>query len=821
MIIEQLHKLFDAEGYYLAKANRLLLRINKLEPKASEMSQKEMISEVAKAREILSNRKYCTTDSIYEDTVCIVFAIVREVSQRLRGERHFNSQIIAALCLNERLIIEMKTGQGKTLSAVLSAVYRGLTGDSVHILTVNDYLAKRDYDDMSPIYQYLEIPVGYIIKDVSESIRLRNYHTPGIVLYISNSEIGFDYLKSNMKYSISEVFLTSKNMKHVIVDEADSILIDNARIPVVIGQSVNNNQSLNNYYVACKIINNLSEDDIYVDFIEKDVYIKETSLPVVESLIERYLSCSDPYAPKRLDIWFYIDRVLRAFFLFRKNYDYIVSGFHVYLVDAYTGRVAADRKYSDGLQQAIEAKEGVHTSQESIKVNYITTQNLYRKYDDLSGMTGTAHTEKDELKVVFSGLKVVRIPKEEANNVSILRPLFFKNKEYKYDAIAEEIAKRQKLNQPVLVGTSNIQESEELSIYLEKHSVKHRVLNAKKLSKEADIIADAGIPGMVTIATNVAGRGTDIKLGGSLNNYYKRIVGDKEVSQEEEKYYKSQCKALFDINRQKAIEAGGLVMIISQKQENRRIDNQFKGRTGRRHDNGIVMYYISLDDDIFKYDKNNKSVLLKFLELNCGVNSYVLENLVHRLQMNIEKSMFDARISTLNQDHVLNKIRDTFFEMRREILNDEIDFIESIKSILEHFKFLMSQNKQNFEQIFRKFVKLDIPEKIEFEIAFAFVNRLINTHFNYEFLKKHQENIKTSFLSNIDELWKKFINVKDIYRRLSSFRSKVDYILDYNKQMWELFNEIFDINYELILFNIIYKSLLQHASSSTQIQSID
>ena len=806
MFFQKFQKWFDSENYYLNKANRLLDRINKLENQFINMSKDDMLHCVCEIRHILSNRSYCTNDKIYDDTVCTIFAIVREVSKRVRDERHFNAQIIAALCLNECVVIEMKTGQGKTLAAVLSAVYRSLSGGCVHILTVNDYLAERDYKDMLSIYEYLNITVGYIIKNVSD-ITKKSYYKCSVV-YISNCEIGFDYLKSNMRYEVEEILLTDASMKHAIIDEADSIMVDNARIPIVIGQCVSHN-SLNQYYIASKIVYDLSDDDVEINFREKDVFIKEISMHVVESLIEKYASISinNIYDPEYVNIWFYIDRLLRAKYIFRKNYEYIVANFKVYLVDEYTGRVASDRKYSNGIQQAIEAKENLYLSSESIQANYITTQNLYRKYKYLSGMTGTAYTERHELYVVFAK-KVVCIPKEEKDNTIIHRTLFFKNKEYKYESIAKKITERHKKLQPILVGTSNIQESEELSIYLQKYGIVHRVLNAKKLSQEATIIADAGIPGMVTIATNVAGRGTDIKLGGSLSNYYKRFVGNKKFNVDEEQYYKEQCKLLFEKNRKLAISSGGLLMIISQKQENRRIDNQFKGRTGRRSDNGEIMFYVSLEDDIFKHDENNKKVLSLFMDDNNGICSYILESLVTRLQKNIEKVMFETRISTLNQDHVLNKNRDAFFKIRNKVLHCEIDYIVTIQIVLENMKLLMLNDSKNFEDNFRKIILVNMSEKIEIAILFGFVENAINSYFTYDFIQKHYNEIRLLFLIELDNLWKEFINVKDVYRRLSNFRSKIDYILDYNKQMCELFDKIFK-KYEFILLRILYDYVIK------------
>ena len=418
--------LFNKEKRILNKTKRLLEQINNLYcTKYQKMSREQMLDEFSNFRETIAttSHTYSTSSQTYIDCVVPVFAMLKEICFRMRNERPFNAQIIAALCLNECAVIEMRTGQGKTLTAVMSAIFRSLYNLKVHIITVNDYLAERDYHTMKSIYEYLNISVDYISKNISTNRKLSAYKKQ--VVYISNQDIGFDYLRSNMVYSKDDIMLQDSDFQHAIVDEADSILLDNARIPIVIGANIEGKYE-EYYKIAYKIVSKLNDEDVVLNMKEKDVYIKQDRIVLVEAYISKYykIDKDDLYKDEYIDAWFYIDRALRAKYFFRKNYEYIVSKFKVYSIDEYTGRIAKDRKYSDGIQQSIEAKENVALTPESVYANYITTQNIYRKYVYLSGMTGTAYTEKKELEIVYK-TTVLRIPKEEADNVYHNREKFF------------------------------------------------------------------------------------------------------------------------------------------------------------------------------------------------------------------------------------------------------------------------------------------------------------------------------------------------------------------------------------------------------------
>ena len=797
--------LFSKEQRILRKVNRLLNIINGLSSQYEKMSRDKMLEIFADCKEkvALSAEEYNTKSPIYEQCVVHIFAMLKEIFYRLRNEKPFNAQIIAALCLNECTIIEMRTGQGKTLTAVLSAIFRSIYNLRVHIVTVNDYLAERDYHTMKCIYNYLNISVGYISKNTSINHKINAYKKQ--VVYISNQDIGFDYLRSNMVYNKDDIMLHDSDFQHAIVDEADSILLDNARIPIVIGANIEGKYE-EYYKIACNIISKLSDSDVVINTKEKDVYIKQTRIVIVESYISKYYNIKrdEIYDDQNIDVWFYIDRALRAKYFFRKNYEYIVSKFKVYSIDEYTGRIAKDRKYSDGIQQSIEAKENVALTTESIYANYITTQNIYRKYTYLSGMTGTAYTERKELEIVYK-TTVIQIPKEEQDNVYHHKEKFFITKQHKYQYIIKTIKERHKLGQPILIGTSNIHESEELSTMLHNEGVQHFVLNAKKLHQEADIIADAGLPYRVTIATNIAGRGTDIKLGGNVENKMRAIVDtNPDILEQEKQRVMMTLQEEHIKQKQQAESVGGLLVIICQRQENRRIDKQFKGRTGRRSDKGEVMCFTSLEDEIFKNTKTNTEIASIFIDNEEeGTHSILLEYLLNKMQQQIEVNMFESRIKILNYDHMLSKNRDTFFKIRNSILYDKVDLYKSLEMCISKIN-NMYINDPNFINICTKYItnKIKIDSSSSY-LAIKYINKIYNNIIKTNFIEQNYNAIKLKYLSALDSLWSDFINAKEIAKKLSYFNHKVDYILDYSTQLCKLFEKIMR-NYDLLLLQSVY-----------------
>lgn len=600
----------------------------------------------------------------------LVTALICIASHRVRNEKPFVTQIQGALSLNFLNVIELATGQGKTLTATLSAIFRSNWTHKVHIITANDYLAQRDEEDMRNLYNFFSIKTGYATRSIDYIDKINQYKQH--VVYISNQEISFDYLKSNMQYNKNNVAISSEDFKHVIIDEIDLVAIDNARIPTIISTTSDQNDNLF-YKIAYKIVNQFNELEVDIDYKEKNVFVKMQYIDKLEMLICQSFSIdiTELYNPENIDIFFYIDRCFRAKFIFSKNNEYIVTNDSIGVVDEYTGRVPGDRKFSMGIHQALEAKENLKISSEGISTNYITTQNIYRKYLYKSGLTGTILVDREEIEVIYN-VQVIKIPCYNSN-MKFNKDLFFTTKELKYEAIASKVQQLQLSKRPVLIGTSNIQESEEIAIYLKKYNIKFNLLNAKCLDIEAKIISNAGKPGRVTIATNLAGRGTDIKLGGNVNQQIKFAI-DQYISQNKdydpllEKHIKNinniknEIYKVYEIQKQLAINSGGLFVLIAQKQENRRIEQQFRGRAGRINDPGETQTYISLDDEIFRINKINTKMLSSLITEE-GISSIVLNHLTSRLQKQHEKIMFYSRINVMNQDHALSNGREIFLKL--------------------------------------------------------------------------------------------------------------------------------------------------------------
>ena len=508
------------------------------------------------------------------------FALVREAAIRTLGERHYDVQLAGGLILHKGKIAEMKTGEGKTLVSTLPAYLNSLTGRGVHIVTVNDYLAKRDSEWMGKVFNYLGVSTGCITNDLSDVDRKKNYGYD--ITYATNNELGFDYLRDNMKYELDEMVQRSHN--YCIVDEVDSILIDESRTPLIISGKVEDKTTL--YLISNEFIKHLQKNDYELDEKNKNVILTDLGIDKIEKLAtqKRILKNNNFYDPSNLDLVHHVNQALKANLLFNKDTDYIIKSGKIQIIDEFTGRVLDGRRFSDGLHQAIEAKENVKIEEENQTLASITYQNYFRLYQKLSGMTGTAMTEAEEFFDIYK-LPVVSIP----TNKKMLRKDFndqiFRTEKEKYNAIINKIIECNKSGQPILVGTTSIEKSEKISNYLNSKKVKHNVLNAKQHEKEASIIAEAGKINAVTIATNMAGRGTDIKLGGNKDFLY-------DGKKEDEKEIKT--------NEEKVKKLGGLLIIGTERHESRRIDNQLRGRSGRQGDPGSTIFFISLQDELMR-----------------------------------------------------------------------------------------------------------------------------------------------------------------------------------------------------------------------------
>jgi len=582
------------------------------------------------------------------------FALVREAAKRTLGERHFNVQLAGGLILHKGKIAEMRTGEGKTLVSTLPAYLNSLSGKGVHIVTVNDYLARRDSAWMGEVFNYLGVSTGCITNDLDDLERKKNYNND--ITYATNNELGFDYLRDNMKYELNEMVQRSHNF--CIVDEVDSILIDESRTPLIISGRLDDKTTL--YVTSNEFMMHLKKTDYELDEKNKNVILTDLGIDKIEKLAiqKRLLKNKNFYDPANLDLVHHVNQALKANLLFRKDSDYIVREGKVQIIDEFTGRVLEGRRFSDGLHQAIEAKENVKVEEENQTLASITYQNYFRLYQKLAGMTGTAMTESEEFYDIYK-LNVVSIPTNKIMLRKDFNDQIYRTENEKYNAITNKIIECNKKGQPVLVGTTSIEKSEKISSYLDNRKVKHNVLNAKQHEKEAKIIAEAGKVGAVTIATNMAGRGTDIKLGGNKDFIYDGKKEDlSDVKQNEEK-----VKSL-----------GGLFIIGTERHESRRIDNQLRGRAGRQGDPGSTIFFISLQDElmrIFGGDSIDGMLQKLGLKENESIDHPWINKAMERAQKKVESRNFDIRKTLIKFDDVMNDQRQVIFSQRLKILKEQ------------------------------------------------------------------------------------------------------------------------------------------------------
>ena len=641
----------------LDKLSSYVRKINDWEVKAKEMPDESFPSKTA---EITSKiRDGMDLEGLIPET----FAYVREAARRTLGERHYDVQLMGGIILHQGKIAEMKTGEGKTLVSTLPVYLNALTKKGVHIVTVNDYLAKRDSAWMGKVFEYLGVSTGCITNELEDNYRKKNYGYD--ITYATNNELGFDYLRDNMKYDIEE--MVQRNHNFCIVDEVDSILIDESRTPLVISGKLEDKTTL--YATSNEFINHLQKKDFELDEKNKNAILTDEGIDKIEKLAiqKRILKNNNFYDPANLDLVHHVNQALKANLLFKKDTDYIVRDGKVQIIDEFTGRVLDGRRFSDGLHQSIEAKEKVKVEEENQTLASITYQNYFRLYKKLAGMTGTALTEAEEFYDIYK-LNVISIP----TNKKMLRKDFndqiFRTEKEKYYAITKKIIECNTKGQPILVGTTSIEKSEKISSLLSEKKIKHNVLNAKQHEREAQIIAEAGKTSAVTIATNMAGRGTDIKLGGNKDFI---IDGKKEDSKEIKK----------DENKVK--ELGGLFIIGTERHESRRIDNQLRGRAGRQGDPGSTIFFISLQDELMRiFGGDSIDGMLKKLGLkeNESIDHPWINKAMERAQKKVEGRNFDIRKTLIKFDDVMNDQRQVIFSQRLKILNEK-----NINKILEDF----------------------------------------------------------------------------------------------------------------------------------------
>jgi len=652
-------------------------KINAMEAKIATLSDDELRGRTAEFQE--RYRKGETLESILPEA----FAVCREAGKRVLGMRHFDVQLIGGMVLNSGKIAEMKTGEGKTLVATLAAYLNGLTGKGVHVVTVNDYLAKRDSEWMGQLYKFLGLSVGVIVHGLDDDERREAYAAD--ITYGTNNEFGFDYLRDNMKFALDEY--VQRPFYFAVVDEVDSILIDEARTPLIISGPTED--STDKYYIIDQIIPQLKKGEMkeveantlsgkrkqYTGDYTIDEKAKSATLTEEGVLkVERLLKIDNLYDPRHMVILHHVNQALRAHAMYRRDVDYVVKDGEVMIVDEFTGRLMPGRRWSDGLHQAIEAKEGVVIENENQTLATITFQNYFRMYEKLSGMTGTADTEAEEFHKIYN-LEVVVIPP----NRRLLRPDFpdvvYKTEKEKFAAVIEEIKELYAKGQPVLVGTISIEKSEVLSELLKKQGVPHNVLNAKQHEKEAEIVAQAGRKGAVTIATNMAGRGTDILLGGNAEAMARQWRRENpEASDEEYAAALEKFRAACSKEHDEVIALGGLHILGTERHESRRIDNQLRGRSGRQGDPGSSRFYLSLEDDLLRiFGSERVSKIMDLLKIEEGeaITHGMISRAIENAQKKVEAHNFDIRKHLIDYDDVMNKQREVIYAQRREILGGQ------------------------------------------------------------------------------------------------------------------------------------------------------
>ena len=632
-------------------------RINALEPQVVALPDHRLRAKTWEFKERIERGE--ALDELLPEA----FAVVREAARRTLGERPFDVQLIGGIVLHEGKIAEMATGEGKTLVATMPAYLNALLGRGVHIVTVNDYLAKRDAEWMGVIYRFLGLEVGVIVHDMEDPERKRAYQAD--ITYGTNNEFGFDYLRDNMKFSLEDC--VQRELFYAIVDEVDSILIDEARTPLIISGPAE--ESTEKYYHINRIIPYLKREVHFtVDEKTHTVALTEEGVAKVEEL----LGVDNLYDPRHIDLVHHVSQALRAHHLFKRDRDYVVKDGKVIIVDEFTGRLMPGRRWSDGLHQAIEAKEGVRIESENQTLATITFQNYFRMYKKLAGMTGTADTEAVEFKKIYD-LDVVVIPTNRPLIRTNYPDVIYKTEKEKFQAVVREIEELHKKGRPVLVGTVSIEKSERLSQMLKRRGIPHHVLNAKHHAKEAEIIAQAGRLRAVTISTNMAGRGTDILLGGNPKCLAKKMAGDGADEKEFQEAYK---RALEITNREKeeVVKLGGLHVIGTERHESRRIDNQLRGRAGRQGDPGSSRFYLSLEDDLLRiFGSDRISRIMDKLGVDDGepIEHPLVTKAIESAQKRVEAHNFEIRKHLLEYDDVMNQQREVVYSMRKQILKGE------------------------------------------------------------------------------------------------------------------------------------------------------
>ena len=800
LITRALNKIFKSGNQQeLDNIKHLVAKINSNENSISKLKNEEF-----------KERTFTLKKNIKEgrDLMSVLpegYALVREAAKRVLDERHYDAQLVGGIILNSGKIAEMKTGEGKTLVSTLPAFLNSLDDKGVHIVTVNDYLASRDSEWMGKVFNFLGLNIGCITGNLDDLGRKKNYACD--ITYATNNELGFDYLRDNMKYEISE--MVQRDHNYCIVDEVDSILIDESRTPLIISGRVED--STNYYSSSNNFINKLKKEDYEVDEKNKNVILTDLGIDKIEKLssIAGILKNDNFYDPQNLTLVHHINQALKAKLLFSKDTDYIIKDRKVQIIDEFTGRVLDGRRFSDGLHQAIEAKENVEIQEENQTLASITYQNYFRLYNKLSGMTGTAITEAEEFFDIYK-LNVVSVPTNKPMIRKDFNDQIFRTEKEKYLAITNKIIECNKIGQPVLVGTTSIEKSEKISKNLLEKKIKHNVLNAKHHEQEAKIIAEAGKPNAITIATNMAGRGTDIQLGGNKDFINQEKENDSEIIKKEKEKVKS---------------LGGLCMVGTERHESRRIDNQLRGRSGRQGDPGSSIFYISLEDELMRiFGGNSIDGMLKKLGLkeNESIDHPWINKAMEKAQEKVEGRNFDIRKTLIKFDDVMNDQRQVIFSQRLKILKSD-----DIFDILESFLDEMIVNLENIKNDFQKSndtksyltaIKNITGNRLDDDELIS-LSSLNNTQFSEKIkdfykskknervkiigIKENNSIEKKIFIQIIDFAWRSHLQYLEQLRQVIGLRSygQKDPLSEFKKEAFVLFEGLLEkIKIDIIKF---------------------
>lgn len=768
MITNLLAKIFGTDNArQLHRLQPIVVRINYLESAISALTDDQLRSKTNEFRQQLSQGKNL------DDILPEAFAVIREVSKRIIGQRHYDVQLIGGMVLHSGKISEMKTGEGKTLTATLALYLNSLEGKGAHLVTVNDYLARRDAEWMSPIFNALDISVGCLQNSMNDGQRKQVYNND--IIYATNNELGFDYLRDNMKFRLTDY--VQRDLNYAIVDEVDSILIDEARTPLIISGSADKSSRL--YQDVDRVVKRLKKtEDFEVDEKARSVQLTEAG----NDKLEQAFNIHNLYAIEHITLLHHCMQSLKAHSLFHKDVEYVVKEGEVLIVDEFTGRILPGRRYSDGLHQAIEAKEGVEIERESQTLASITLQNYFRLYKKLAGMTGTAVTEAEEFYKIYK-LAVISIPTNKPMIRKDEPDLIFLSKNAKYQAIVDDVKARYIKQQPVLIGTISIETSELLSSVLKNNGIEHEVLNAKQHAREAEIVAHAGEPGHVTIATNMAGRGTDIKLNLA------------------------------------SVEAGGLYILGTERHESRRIDNQLRGRSGRQGDPGESRFYISLEDDLIRIFSGDSLKLKKNMERFGMKEDEVIESpfvskQIERSQEKVEKQNFEIRKNLLEYDDVLNQQRMVVYTYRREILEGEDEIYALVRDLIigavqDAVSFhtrsqtaLEKQRKAIFETLtvmtgcpLSMFESIGEKSSSSEQLSKDLINYILEQYSLYRSQQKHetiQQAEKWLLLDTIDGAWKQHMFNLDHLKEGIGLRGwgQKNPLIEYKREAFDMFQEM-------------------------------